>query len=220
MTTCALVGAVDFNGEHFKRQSFDYVIAVDSGYTHLKDIGVVPDLVVGDFDSLGSAPDHPYVKQFPTCKDQSDIEIALYDAFEQGYDTLVVYGCLGGRLDFTYAVLQLVTHFAEAGAKVFMVGIDTVVTGLSGAGYRRITFSEGACGILSLFAVGEQVSGVDEIGLEYSLDKATLRNDKPIGVSNAFRGDPVRIAVEEGTALLFFPVDAWDFIDSFESFEG
>lgn len=216
MSVCALVGAVDFNADHFKQQAFDRIIAVDAGYGHLANIGVIPDVVIGDFDSLGSVPEHPQVKQFPAHKDQSDIEIALYDAFEDGYETLVVYGCLGGRQDFTYAVLQLVTRFAEAGCQMFLVGTDTVVTGLSGRGYRKLSFRSGAEGTLSLFAASEQVFGVDEIGLEYPLDKATLRNDTPIGVSNAFQAAPAHVSVEKGTALLFFPVGAWNFIDSFE----
>lgn len=209
MGICALVGAVDFNSEHFRQQSFDYVIAVDAGYEHLAKIGVVPDLVIGDFDSLGYVPEHPEVEKFPSHKDESDIEIALYSAAEKGYDELIVYGCLGARLDFTYAVYQLVTHFTEAGNTIYVVGEETIVTGLSGRKRSSLSFDERASGTLSLFAASECVTGVDERGLEYLLDKATLKNDKPLGVSNAFSGTRSTISVEEGTALLFFPVSAW-----------
>ena len=61
MTTCALVAACGFNGRHFQTLdeagSFEFVIAVDGGFAHLEAIGRVPDLALGDFDSLGYVPD-------------------------------------------------------------------------------------------------------------------------------------------------------------------
>ena len=215
MTVCALVGAVGFNAFHFNKQNFDYVVAVDAGYTHLQNAGVIPDLVIGDFDSLDKKPHHSNVKQFPTRKDESDIELALQKV-ATCYDTLVVYGCMGGRYDFTYAVFQLVAHFTQKGNSVFIVGQDTIVTGLCGDSFTTISFTEQAAGILSLFSFTDKITGVDELGLEYELHQATLYCDKPMGVSNAFKGVPSRISVNKGTALLFFPVEAWDCIDSFK----
>lgn len=210
MGSCVLVGAVDFNVEHFKQQTFDYVIAVDAGYSHLREAGIVPDLVIGDFDSLGKVPDHPHIQKFPCKKDQSDIEIALYEAVKRGYDELIVYGCLGGRLDFTYAMYQLIVHFAETNKRIYAIGKEAVVTGLAGEGPKSISFDGRATGTLSLFSASEELIGVDEVGLAYPLTKARLQNDKPLGVSNAFQGEASQISIEQGTALLFFPVTAWD----------
>lgn len=213
MSTCALVGSVDFNSDHFLGQDFDYVIAVDGGLKHLQAINVVPDLALGDFDSLGFVPDSLEVLTFPTHKDESDIELALYHAFEAGHDTLVVYGCLAGRLDMTYAVLQLLTHFSQAGARVFAVGEDTIATAITGGKHNSLVFSQGAHGTLSAFAATEVATGVNEVGLEYLLDNATLKHDVPLGVSNAFTGAPSSVSVREGTLTVFFPVQAWDFLE-------
>lgn len=210
MASCALVGAVDFNAQHFLAQQFDYVIAVDAGYRHLEALDVIPDLVIGDFDSLGLAPRHANIKTFPVRKDQSDIELALYEAEKLGYDELVIYGCIGGRIDFTYALYQLLVHFAEAGARVFAISEDQAVTTLVGGKQASLQFAKEACGLLSLFAVTHELCGVDEVGLEYTLDKAVLQNDTPMGVSNAFCGKPASVSVQEGTALLFFSLTAWD----------
>ena len=88
MTTCALVGASDFNGEDFASRyaagMFDYVIGVDAGFAHLEGVGVVPDMAVGDFDSLGYVPKCKRVSRHPVKKDKSDMELALEKAVEIG----------------------------------------------------------------------------------------------------------------------------------------
>lgn len=209
MEACALVGAVEFNAEHYAAQDFGCTIAVDGGYAHLERAGVVPDLVVGDFDSLGYVPDHPHVEVHPTHKDASDIELAMGRAAEWGFDTLVVYGCLSGRLDHTYGVLQLLAKFAQRGLRVFAVGDTFAVCALSGGRRDALCFDAVSAGTLSVFALTDEARGVDEIGLAYPLDKATLANSEPIGVSNEFIGVPATVSVEEGTLLVFFPLDAW-----------
>lgn len=210
MSNCALVGAVEFNEEHFKKQSFDYIIAVDGGYKHLQNIGVKPDVVLGDFDSLGYVPEGLEVIEFPEEKDESDIELAMEHAVDGGFHTLIVYGCLGGRIDHTYGVSQLIGGFTQRGNQVFVVGEDTIVTALIGGGLDTLNFSDRAKGTLSVFAFDEVVKGVDEIGLKYPLDKATLTHDKPLGVSNTFTHRPATVSVQEGTLLIFFPLQVWN----------
>jgi len=209
---CALVGSVDFNAQHFLAQSFDCIVAVDAGYERLREIGVVPDQVIGDFDSLGFVPDHPHVERHPVQKDESDIELALRWAADAGFDMLVVYGCLGGRLDFTYAVLQLFAQYAQAGFQVFGIGLDGVVALLDGKHHNSIAFSKKASGTVSVFSASGEARGVSEEGLFYPLTNACLSDTKPLGVSNEFVGKPARITVGEGTLLVFFPLDAWDVI--------
>lgn len=210
MSTCALIGAVEFNAEHFLRQEFDYVIAVDAGYRHLQQISVEPDLVLGDFDSLGYVPEHPSLEQHPAHKDASDIELALEQSAAQGFDTLVIYGCLSGRLDHTYGVLQLIARYSKVGKKVFGIGDTFVVSALTGGRFSEIRFSEGAIGTFSTFAFDAEVTGVDEVGMEYPLDKASLVNTTPLGVSNELLGAEAKVSVEKGTLLVFFPIDAWE----------
>ena len=85
MTICALVGASEFNAEHFQmmdaEEAFDYVIAVDGGFAHLEAIGRMPDMAMGDFDSLGYVPSIPQVSRFSSNKDASDMELALRSTF-------------------------------------------------------------------------------------------------------------------------------------------
>ena len=81
MTMYALVGASEFNSEQFSARNgagaFDAVIAVDGGFASLAAAGCVPDLALGDFDSLGYVPEGVEVLVFPPEKDASDMELAL-----------------------------------------------------------------------------------------------------------------------------------------------
>ena len=102
MTICALVGASEFNAEHFQmmdaEEAFDYVIAVDGGFAHLEAIGRMPDMAMGDFDSLGYVPSIPQVSRFSSNKDASDMELALRRGKTFRHKEVYVYGGLGGRL--------------------------------------------------------------------------------------------------------------------------
>ena len=115
MKTCALVCGASFARADFcerhERGEFDFVVAVDSGYTHLQAACVRPDVCLGDFDSLGFVPEGSQVH--PAIKDKSDLELALCYALEQGFSDVVVYGCLGERIDHTISALQLLASAAE-----------------------------------------------------------------------------------------------------------
>ena len=136
MAHCALVGAADFNAEHFKFQMdggfFDFIIAVDGGFAHLEKLGVTPDMAVGDFDSLGYVPKCRRVSRHPVKKDKTDMELAMEKALYWKQDDLYIYGGLSGRLDHTLANLQLFAKFSERGAYVTGIGDDFCVRALTG----------------------------------------------------------------------------------------
>ncbi len=208
MTTFALVGAADFNADHFCAQdaagAFDAVIAVDGGYASLAAIGRAPDLAMGDFDSLGYVPENVAVRVFPPEKDASDMELALEEAVARGVDAVAVYGALGGRLDHTLANVQLLASFAERGLIVRAVGDESQIAFLAGPDELRVEGEPGA--IVSVFSLTDVSCGVTEEGLKYALDHVALTNRTSWGLSNEFTGTPARIAVEAGTLAIFLPL--------------
>ena len=84
----------------------DFLIAADKGYEALEAYGVPPNLVVGDFDSLGRRPNHPNVVQLPAAKDDTDMVYAQREGLDRGYRRFVLLGGVGGRLEHTLANLQ------------------------------------------------------------------------------------------------------------------
>lgn len=208
MTMYALVGASEFNSEQFSARNgagaFDAVIAVDGGFASLAAAGCVPDLALGDFDSLGYVPEGVEVLVFPPEKDASDMELALGEAMVRGADAVEVYGALGGRLDHTLANLQLLASFAERGLTVTAVGERESVVFLVGPG--ELCLDAAGAGIVSVFSLTDVSMGVVEEGLKYGLDGVALTNRTSWGLSNELVGMPARIALESGTLAVFLPL--------------
>lgn len=207
MTTCALVGAAEFNADHFQEMdaqgAFDYVIAVDGGLKHLESIGRSADMALGDFDSLGYVPEGMRVARFSAKKSKSDMELGLERARNMRYEDLFVYGALGGRLDHTFANLQLFAKYSERGAFVNAIGVTEAVTFVSGPDTFEMPAQES--GTISVFSMTDESRGVFERGLAYELDDAVLSNRTSLGLSNEFIGEPVLIGVEQGTIGVFVP---------------
>ena len=185
----------------------DYVIAADRGYDSLMAFGVNPDLVVGDFDSLGYAPQHPNVIQLPAEKDDTDMVYALRKGLELGYRRFVLLGGVGGRLEHTYANLQLLDYLTTQGAQGFLAGEKTVATALRGG---TIEFPAAMSGYLSVFCNSGTASGVTLEGLKFPLENTELNGSFPLGVSNEFTGLPAKVQVKDGSLILIWE-DKGDF---------
>ena len=129
---CHIVGAGPFCPWGPQPQPGDLLIAADGGYAHLSRWGLMPDLVVGDFDS-GPKPAHPQVISLPREKDVTDTWAAAQLGRERGYSVFYIYGGLGGQLDHTLANIQLLCHMADAGEQGYLVDGQVAVTAVAKA---------------------------------------------------------------------------------------
>ncbi len=208
MKTCALVGASEFNSDVFLEMDsngmFDYVIAVDGGLAHLNAIDRKADLAIGDFDSLGYVPRGMRVAQFKCDKDKSDMELALDRAKSMRYESAIVFGGLGGRLDHTIANMQVFAGFSERGLKVSAVGDKESLFFITGPDIFEAPASD--TGEVSVFAMNDTCEGVFERGMKWDLDDFTMTNRTSIGLSNTLIGEPVMIGVEKGTIVIIYPL--------------
>ena len=208
MTTCALVAAIDFNERHFsdcaKEGKFDAVYAVDAGFALLEQMGFVPDMAVGDFDSLGYIPRCQRVVELPVEKDKSDLEVAMDRAKKRNFDEVVIYGALGARLDHTVANLQMCARFAEEGMGVTFIAGDYAIRIVVGPDVFELPTLER--GTVSVFSATAESRGVIERGMHYSIDDQTLTNRTTWGLSNELEGREAAISIEEGTLYVFYPL--------------
>jgi thiamine pyrophosphokinase len=220
MKRAALAGALECNVSHLQEQEIDFTVAVDRGFQQLQQAGMRPDVVLGDFDSLGYTPVAPDVRVFPCEKDESDMELACRVVEDSGAREVLLYGCMGGRLDHTLANLQLMTGLARRGVRAFAIGADFAVAALHGeAGAPGLLafgpqgqgdFSVGSYGnFISAFAVGGPARGVTETGLKYVLNGAAVPDEVSLGLSNEFTGRAATIGVEQGDLIVTFPLAAW-----------
>ena len=199
---CYIVGAMPLEPELVPQpKSGDFVIAADGGYASLYKRGIAANLVVGDFDSLGSVPNHPDVLRLPKIKDETDMGYALNRALEKGYTRFVLLGGMGGRLEHTIANLQLLAHLNRQGAVGILAGNGQAATVITGGSFD---FPETMSGFCSVFCQSGVARGVTLEGLKYPLEDEKLTGDFPLGVSNEFLGVPARVTVKDGTLLLIW----------------
>ena len=201
---CYIVGAAPTEALPAPREG-DFLIAADRGYEAMRAAGIAPDLIMGDFDSLGFTPEGENVLPHSPIKDDTDLLLAIRWAMERGWRRFVIYGALGGkRLDQTVASFQTLRFLADHGAKGRLVGDGWNVALLQNAALR---FPETASGWLSLFVSGEEARGVTLRGLKYELTDAALTCGIPLGVSNEFLGCEARIAVADGVLFVLWQGD-------------
>ena len=197
MGTCVIFCAAEFHGLVRPIESGDYVLAADGGLRHLDALGIAPNGIIGDFDSLGFIPEGAQV--FPVEKDDTDAMLAARKGLELGFREFLFYGSLDGpRLDHTIANFQTLQFLADRGARAWLVGKHYLVTVVRNESLR---FPESAKGILSLFCLGPDARGVTLEGLQYPLENGTLTAGFPLGVSNHFLGKESSVTVAEGSLL-------------------
>lgn len=199
--TCHIVGASPEERIPFAPQPGDLIIAADGGYEYALKLNITPDIVLGDFDSLGYIPTHAHVLSCPREKDDTDMMLAVRAGLKRGYRHFALYGGLGGRLDHTVANLQTLAFLAKKGARGTLFGQTTHATVIRSDTLR---FDTSARGTISIFSLDERAFGVTLCGLQYPLTDATLTNTFPLGVSNAFTGAPSSVSVREGALLILW----------------
>ena len=177
-----------------------FVIAADGGLRHTQALGLRPNEIIGDFDSLGYVPEDSRV--FPVEKDDTDAMLAVRLGLRQGCDEFLLYGSLDGpRLDHTVANFQTLQFLADHGAVGYLIGNTTMVTVVKNG---KITFPAGLSGTISVFCMGADAVWVTETGLFYGLENGTLTSGFPLGVSNHFIGEKAEISVENGSLLVLW----------------
>ena len=211
---CVIISAGSFTPIEIPLEEGDYCIACDAGFLYARDMGILPDLIVGDFDSVSemgpdaertldeireSDPDR--IMQLEVRKDDTDTMKAVKIALSKGYKKIFMYGQLGGRrFDHSFANIQTLLYIKHNGGTGYIMDHDKM---LMIAENETVKFNKGNTGYISVFSLSEKSEGVTIKGLLYTLDKAELRSDFPLGVSNEFIIDEeAELTVERGTLLI------------------
>jgi thiamine pyrophosphokinase len=199
MRTCIIFCAGEFDSLAAPVGQDDLVIAADGGLRHTQKLGIAPDVVLGDFDSLGYVPEGSTV--FPVEKDDTDAMLAVRRGLELGYRDFVLYGGMDGpRLDHTIANLQALCFLACQGASAHLVGVDYTATVIKD---EKVTFLPDCEGIFSVFCLGSDAL-ITIQGAKYNVDRTAFTAALPLGVSNQFIGTAAQITVHSGTAIVIY----------------
>lgn len=185
--------------------SADFVIAIDGGAEALARAHVVPDLLVGDLDSISRATRADLESRevemvvLPSAKDETDTEAALRIAVQRGADDIVVLGALGGpRLDHLVGNLLLLGSPWLAGRRVRLV--DEWHEAFLASGDVTLTGETGDT--ISLLPLTPEVEDVRTEGMLYPLAGELLLQQTTRGVSNSMTGSKARVTHGTGRLLV------------------
>lgn len=186
-----------------KHDARAFCIGADGGARILVSAGIVPDVVIGDFDSLSSeelariSQGKTRIVSHPRDKDQTDGELAVLCARDAGCCHIVIGGFLGDRIDHMMANIQYYATLAKDISISVMEGDQTIYVVRD-----KIALTGSSGDELSLIPLSDDCSGIRTEGLMYQLDNADLRQGSTRGVSNVFQSSYASIACRTGTLLV------------------
>lgn len=183
----------------------DKILCADGGANYAYQLGIIPDYIIGDLDSILHEVQDFYetrrvpFEKFPPRKDFTDIQLCLNTACEWGASEIVMLGTLGKRLDHTLANLYSGIDLVRKGVKISHFTPECWVYIVN----REIQIEGSAGDIVSVLALTDEARGVSEVGFEYSPASPLFENSKPYAVSNVLAGRRGKVGVQEGILAVF-----------------
>ena len=192
-----------------KPEKDDLIIAADAGYLTAKALGVTPDILLGDFDTLGveNIPDGIECFRVPAEKDDTDTQLAVKVAIERGALEIVIVGGLSGRLDHTLSTLSILEDlWKRKEGRIYATLTD---------GKNRVRYIRGSGAILprsqyryfSLIAADDLVKGVTLEGCKYPLKNGRISRRHQWAVSNEIEGNCALIEISRGGVWVIESMD-------------
>ncbi|MFA7467102.1 MAG: thiamine diphosphokinase [Desulfotomaculaceae bacterium] len=184
----------------------DRVICVDGGARYAAALELIPDIIIGDMDSL----DHKEldrlvglgaaVREYPPDKDDTDTALAMAEALSGSPEEIIIVGALGTRFDHSLANVHLLCVALDRGVKARIINEYNEISLVSPHASALLDGRPGD--LFSLLPLTEQVTGVNVKGVRWPLENATFRIGNPYGVSNRLAEGKVDISVSSGLLLL------------------
>jgi thiamine pyrophosphokinase len=190
-----------------KPKAGDLRIAADAGYLNAKTLGAHIDVLIGDFDSLGTpkVSEETEIIKLPAEKDLTDTQIAIETAIERGADDIVIIGGLSGRLDHTLSNISILEDLWQRRVHAVITDganrvhyINATSTLIPRSGYKY----------LSLVSASETAKGVSAEGCKYPLKNAKLSRKLQYAVSNEIVGNCALISLKKGALYIVESRDA------------
>jgi thiamine pyrophosphokinase len=186
----------------------DVIVCADGGARHAIAMNVIPDIVLGDFDSLNSDIKDTLLNTkckfigFPEEKDMTDTELALKWCMAREPMDVILMGVLGTRMDHSIANILLLTDFPDnINIKVINEYNEIFIL-------KKQVFIFGSPGdMVSIIPLSEKVKGVSTKGLKYILRDGLLEIGSSRGISNEMVGSEASIKITEGIAIV---TRVWD----------
>ena len=202
MKRCVIVGGADINNYEYIRgclREDDYIAFCDSGQKHMDNLGVKPNLIVGDFDSYENPNLDVETIELPCEKDDTDTMFAVKEAIKRGFDEFVLIGVVGARLDHTLGNISILLHLNSLRKKAMIIDDYSLISVVS----NEPEFIDDSFAYFSLINVSGKAKGVVIENAKYPLDNAEITCEYQYGISNeVMKGEFAKVSVSDGQLLL------------------
>lgn len=202
-------GSIDdiFAKEWIAQYQPDFTIVADSGMEFMRRVGIVPDMIIGDFDSvapetLGYFKEQTGIvfKELNPIKDDTDTEFAIRQAIGLGAKELTVLGATGTRLDHVLGNVALLGIGLEEQVQIQLVDAHNRIRMINGP--MCLTKAEQFGNFVSLLPYSGEVKHVTLKGFKYPLENYTMGSFSSLGISNEIVEEKAEILFEEGILLV------------------
>lgn len=183
---------------------YEFLVSADGASDILWQAGVIPDLIVGDLDSISKKARRIFEEKsvrflrFSPEKDKTDGHLAVETLIEEGMKEIFVYGAMGGRWDQSLGNLGLISQALKHDIDLVFLSSNNRMTckkpGKYIFPYRRGWY-------FSLLAYSDRVEEIDLKGARYELRQAVIKKGETIGISNEYRGD-IKLSFKKGDLLI------------------
>lgn len=174
------------------------LIGCDGGTQQIIELGLVPDVIIGDFDSWPATATSVPAVTYPTDKDFTDGELAIRYALEAGCQEIILAGALGGRLDHLLGHILLLNKHEFAGLRLTIV--DNTQEAFMIRGQAQIRGKKGT--LISFLPVAGPVQIARTSGLRYDLSQYHMSPQHNLGISNVMLTSTAEIIITRGALLV------------------
>lgn len=209
MTALIVGNGSDIDKSYIDSLNIDYVICADGGLEKVKKLDLMPNLILGDFDSVDPSILENYKSlnietvTFPPEKDYTDMELAIDHAANRGFKEIILVGASGTRLDHTVANMLLIEKYFNKNINIKIIDNNNIIQMVTNN--MSILFKKNY--YVSIVPFSKSIQGLTLQGFKYPLNNVNVKRGSTLCISNEVSEEVGVIKINKGSALVFISRD-------------
>lgn len=192
-----------------ENSDIEYVICADGGLEKTESLNLIPDIIIGDLDSVNKLVLKKYLDmnvdliKYPAEKNYTDMELAIEYAVDKGVKDIILIGASGTRLDHTIANIMLIERYFKQGIKMKIIDNNNTVQIVT----NNMEIKNKKNYNVSIIPITDSIEGITLQGFKYPLNDVIVKRGSTLCVSNIITDEKGIIKLNKGTALVFISKD-------------
>ncbi len=209
MTALIVGNGCDVEKSYIESLNIEYIICADGGLEKVKKLGFIPNLILGDFDSVDPKVLEEYKNlnietvTYPSEKDYTDMELAISHAVKIGFKEIILIGASGTRLDHTVANMLLIERYYKKGINIKILDNNNSIQVVT----NSITIPFKNNHYVSVIPISENIEGLTLKGFKYPLNNVNVDRGSTLCISNELIENEGVIQINKGSAFVFISKD-------------